>query len=127
MLTLNDLPTRPPSDDLQRLLRPLQALSDRDLTNLPDEDHEGVLPNLELLTFRADGTPEWWPLNRGTNGRDWTSDQRRRVLLERIMENLPVGFPPTPSQPSDVLSLVSTLRHIAYAVNSEDSGILASS
>ena len=127
MLTSNDLPSSPPQDDLQTLLAPVQQLSDQDLELLPDEQSPDLLPNQELLSFRPDGTPTWWPLNRAENGGDWTASQRRRVLLNRLRENLPEDFPPTPSAPTDVPTLVRTLRHIAYGLQSEASAILSSS
>ena len=127
MLTLNDLPSSPPQDDLQALLAPLQQLSDQDLELLPDQQSPDVLPNQELLSFRHDGTPTWWPLNRDENGNDWSVSQRRRVLLKRILENLPEDFPATPSQPTERRKLVRSLRHIAYGLTSQASGILSSS
>ena len=127
VLSLNDLPHSPPLDDLQALLAPVQHLSDQDLVNLPSEDSPDVLSNEELLSFRPDGTPAWWPLSRDENGNDWSLSQRRRVLLRRLRENLPEDFPQTPSQPSDVHKLVRSLRHIAYGLTSQASGILSSS
>ena len=127
MLTLNDLPSSPPQDDLQSLLAPLQELSDQDLELLQDEQSPDVLSNQELLSFRPDGTPTWWPVNREENGGDWSLSQRRRVLLNRLRENLPADFPPTPSSPTDTRKIVQTLRHIAYGLQSQASAILSSS
>lgn len=127
MLSPNDLPSSPPPDDLQNLLSPLQSLSDQDLLDLPNEDSPDVLPNEELLSFRPDGTPTWWPLNRDENGHDWSPSQRRRVLLKRLQENLPAAFPPMPSSRTDTHNIVRSLRHIAYGLQSQASDILSSS
>jgi hypothetical protein len=85
-----------------------------------------VLGNEELLEFRPDGTPTWWPLNREGNGHNWSLSQRRRVLFKRLQEHLPVDFPLTPSSPTDVPPLVRSLHRIAYGVQSGASGILNS-
>ena len=87
VLTWEDLPSSPPQDDLQKLLAPLQVMPEEELDNLPVEpDNEELLSLAELLEFRLDGTPTWWPLNREENGGDWSLRQRRAVLLKRIGE-----------------------------------------
>lgn len=125
MLNLNDLHSSPPADNLQALLQPVQELSEDALAALPNQDSPEYPGNEELLSFRPDGTPNWWPVNRHENGENWSLSERRRVLLNRIRENLPAGFPQTPSSRTDVHAIVSSLRHIAYGLQSQASAILS--
>jgi hypothetical protein len=52
VLHLNDLPSKPPHDDLHRLLQTLQRLSDQELAQLepPEDQRSDVLANEELLS-----------------------------------------------------------------------------
>lgn len=126
MLNPNDLPSSPPPDALQKLLVLVQDLDPQTFDALPDADSPEYPGNEELLSFRPDGTPTWWPLNRAENGGDWSLSQRRHVLLSRLLENLPADFPPTPVTPTDAHKIVRSLRHIAYGLHSEASAILNS-
>lgn len=121
MLKSNDLPNQPPNDPLQRLLFPLQTA---DPDDLPPPENPDLPGNEDLLQFRPDGTPSWWPLNRDENGHDWSLRQRRNVLFERLRENLPGDFPEQPSTPTELHKLVGSLRHIVYGLSLEASAIL---
>ena len=109
---------------LQELLQPLQQLSEDEFYELdPVADPEAMAP-WDLLAFRADGTPVWWPATRNeTLEGEWTPRERRRILLERIRENLPADFPQRPSKPRDIQKLLGALRHVAYWVTSGGSDV----
>ena len=64
----------------------------------------------------------WW--NGGDEG-DWSPEERRQVLHEKLRSQLPQGFPKPPSTPSEKQKVVDSLRLIAYAVHSEVSDILS--
>jgi hypothetical protein len=113
-------------DELQELLQPLQQLSEDEFYELDPlaHDPEAMAP-WDLLAFRRDGTPMWWPTSRDDqNEGDWTPQERRRILLEKMLESLPPEFPQSPSTPQELRTLLQALRHVAFGVTSGASGIL---
>jgi hypothetical protein len=115
------------SDELQDLLQPLQQISEEMFYELDPVAHdpEAMAP-WDLLAFRADGTPGWWLATRNdTPWKEGTPNERRRILLERIRENLPAEYPRRP-EPRDIQRLLAALRHVAYGVTSGASDILSS-
>ena len=124
-----DLPRSPPQDHLQAWLLPLQQLQNGALATLEAEFPESpdLLSLPDLLAFRSDGSPEWWPLNRDENGANWSLAERRQHLFALLKDQLPAALPARPSSPTDVRQRVASLRHIAYGLHSQAFGILDSS
>lgn len=121
----SQLPPQPPTDDLQALLAPLQVLSDPEMDALSQEAEQTEAGHEDLLQFHLDGTPVWWPLNRGDpNGKNWSLTERRTVLLRRIRETQPGVSPQTGATPAGRQQLVRTLRQIASALRAQTVEIL---
>lgn len=114
------------NDRLNQLLNPLRQLSEDDAERFdPDQHNPEAMPLWDLLAFREDGTPQWWPMEK--DGQPWPPSQRRRVLLEKMTETLPADFQPQDDSPTNMRLLLRSLRHIAFGVTSQASGILSSS
>lgn len=120
MLMLRDLQTAPPDDHLERLLAPVRRLATRD--DLPESRDPDLLQNDLLLAFHPDGSPTWWPLNRPD--RPWSPKERRRVLQQRLRENLPDDLDAWLRHKSNVPPTLDILRRIAYEAASLAPGIL---
>jgi hypothetical protein len=112
-------------DDLQTLLSPLQAADPAEFTN----GLGPAVPSLDdTLQWEPDGVPTWWPMERpAEEGTPWTAAQRRAVLLARLREHLPPGFPPHPTSRAEKQQLVDSLRLTYEGLRSGASHILSSS
>lgn len=129
----HEQPNSPPQDDLSQFLAPLAELA-RQPSRLhrfedppPDANlYPPLKDNLEIVeSFRPDGTPTWWPLQRPHGLPAWSPEERRRVLLSQLAAKLRMGSPPSNWTHSDVQRLLNSLRHIAHALDSQEFAILA--
>jgi hypothetical protein len=80
-------------------------------------DEELAESYIELLAPMSDLTPEWWPRRRDP---PWTVEERRRVLLMRIREQLLDGVPLPPVTRADRECVLQALRIVRDWL--EDSG-----
>ncbi len=116
-----------PDQNLRALLDPIVKLSPSERNQLADvQDDPDLMSNDQLLEFRPDRTPTWWPHRRTQNGGDRGPHERQRGLFNRVQGLLPAGFPAAPPQLSEKQNVVNILRPIAYGLTSEESGILSS-